>query len=100
AGRTGARTASDRAPPAAGGVTEACVAEHGCLACEVPAAERCRAVPVAPPMLDLLKQSWSAVQDALRREAGEAASASWLAELRPVLMERSVVYLEAKSRLV
>jgi chromosomal replication initiation ATPase DnaA len=51
-------------------------------------------------MLDLLKQSWTAVQDALRREAGEAAYASWLADLRPVLMERSVVYLEAKSRLV
>ncbi len=51
-------------------------------------------------MLDLLKQSWTAVQHALRREAGDAAYDSWLADLRPVLMERSVVYLEAKSRLV
>jgi chromosomal replication initiation ATPase DnaA len=51
-------------------------------------------------MLDLLKQSWTAVQEALRREAGDAAYASWLGELRPVLMERSVVYLEAKSKLV
>ncbi|MEI6130470.1 MAG: DnaA N-terminal domain-containing protein [Planctomycetota bacterium] len=51
-------------------------------------------------MLDLLKQSWTVVQDALRREAGAAVYDSWLAELRPLLMERSVVYIEAKSKMV
>lgn len=51
-------------------------------------------------MLTLLKQSWASVQDELRSAAGEAAYASWLGELRPVLLERGVVYLEAKSRMV
>ena len=51
-------------------------------------------------MLDLLKKSWTAAQDALRREAGAGAYDGWLKDLRPVLMERAVVYLEAKSRLV
>ncbi|MEQ1633006.1 MAG: DnaA N-terminal domain-containing protein, partial [Planctomycetota bacterium] len=51
-------------------------------------------------MLDLLKHSWTNVQDALRRSAGDAAYQAWLGELRPVLLERGVVYLEAKSRMV
>ena len=51
-------------------------------------------------MLDLLKLSWTNVQEALRRSAGDAAYQAWLGELRPVLLERGVVYLEAKSRMV
>jgi len=51
-------------------------------------------------MLDLLKLSWTNVQDALRAAAGDAAYEAWLGELRPVLLERGVVYLEAKSRMV
>lgn len=51
-------------------------------------------------MLDLLKLSWTNVQDALRAAAGDAAYGAWLCELRPVLLERGVVYLEAKSRMV
>ncbi len=51
-------------------------------------------------MLDLLKHTWTKVQDALRAAAGDAAYGAWLGELRPVLLERGVVYLEAKSRMV
>lgn len=51
-------------------------------------------------MLALLKHSWTNVQDALRREAGDAAYSAWLGELRPVLLERGVAYLEARSRMV
>lgn len=50
-------------------------------------------------MLSLLKACWPAVQQELRKRAGEAAYGAWLGSLRPVLMERSVVYLEAESRL-
>jgi chromosomal replication initiation ATPase DnaA len=51
-------------------------------------------------MLDLLKLSWTNVQDSLRAAAGDAAYTAWLGELRPVLLERGIVYLEAKSRMV
>jgi len=51
-------------------------------------------------MLNLLKESWSNIQTALRKAAGSSAFDAWLAELRPVLLERGVVYLEAKSRMV
>lgn len=51
-------------------------------------------------MLSLLKESWSNVQGALRKAAGDAAYEAWLGELRPVLLERGVVYVEAKSRMV
>ncbi|MGE3174138.1 MAG: DnaA N-terminal domain-containing protein [Planctomycetota bacterium] len=51
-------------------------------------------------MLELLKQSWSNVQDRLRKAAGDAAYDAWLGDLRPVLLERGVVYIEAKSRMV
>lgn len=51
-------------------------------------------------MLHLLKQSWAQVQDELRSAAGDAAHTAWLRNLRPVLMERGIVYLEADNRLV
>jgi chromosomal replication initiator protein len=51
-------------------------------------------------MLELLKESWSNVQAALRKAAGDAAYDAWLGELRPLLLERGVVYVEAKSRMV
>jgi chromosomal replication initiation ATPase DnaA len=50
-------------------------------------------------MLKLLKDCWARTQDELRRRAGDAAFTGWLADLRPVLLERGVVFLEAKSRL-
>lgn len=51
-------------------------------------------------MIELLKHSWTNVQETLRTAAGDAAYAAWLGDLRPVLLERGVVYLEAKSRMV
>lgn len=51
-------------------------------------------------MLPVLEESWTRVQAALRERAGAAAYDSWLGDLRPVLMERGTIYLEAKSRLV
>jgi chromosomal replication initiator protein len=50
-------------------------------------------------MLPVLEESWTRVQDTLRQRAGAAAYDSWLAELRPVLLERGTVFLEAKNRL-
>jgi chromosomal replication initiator protein len=50
-------------------------------------------------MLPVLEESWTRVQDLLRQRAGAAAYDSWLAELRPVLLERGTAYLEAKNRL-
>ncbi|MBX3463125.1 MAG: hypothetical protein KF830_08135 [Planctomycetes bacterium] len=50
-------------------------------------------------MLPVLEDSWTRVLPLLRERAGEAAYAAWLAELRPVLLERGTVYLEAPSRL-
>jgi chromosomal replication initiation ATPase DnaA len=50
-------------------------------------------------MLPLLEESWSRVQPVLRERAGAAAFQSWIAELRPVLLERGTVYLEAQNRL-
>jgi chromosomal replication initiation ATPase DnaA len=50
-------------------------------------------------MLQLLKDCWAKTRDELRRRAGEAAFTGWLADLRPVLLERGVVFLEARSRL-
>lgn len=51
-------------------------------------------------MLSLLRETWPLVQAELRVRAGNAAYDAWLSELRPVLMERSVVYLEARGALV
>ncbi len=50
-------------------------------------------------MLPVLEDSWTRVQHGLRERAGAAAYDAWLAGLRPVLLERGVVYLEAPNRL-
>ncbi|MFN9275814.1 MAG: DnaA N-terminal domain-containing protein [Planctomycetota bacterium] len=50
-------------------------------------------------MLPVLQESWSRLQAALRERAGAAAYDAWLAALRPVLLERGTVYLEADNRL-
>lgn len=50
-------------------------------------------------MLPVLEDSWSRVQSVLAERAGRAAYDAWLAELRPVLLERGTVYLEAQNRL-
>ncbi len=51
-------------------------------------------------MLPVLEECWNRVQDTLRARAGDAVYTAWLAELRPVLMERGTVHFEATSRLV
>lgn len=51
-------------------------------------------------MLPVLEDCWTRVQASLCQRAGEAVFTAWLAELRPVLMERGTIYLEAKTRLV
>ncbi|MBM4061012.1 MAG: hypothetical protein FJ265_07930 [Planctomycetes bacterium] len=51
-------------------------------------------------MLPVLEDGWTRVRAALRQRAGEAAFEAWLQGLRPVLMERGTVYLEAPTRLV
>ena len=50
-------------------------------------------------MLPLLEESWTRVQDTLRDRVGSATFEAWLQGLRPVLLERGTVYLEAESRL-
>ncbi|MEY4675440.1 MAG: hypothetical protein RL148_3224 [Planctomycetota bacterium] len=50
-------------------------------------------------MLPLVRQSWNAIQSELCRRSGQAAYDAWLSGLRPVLMERGVVFLEAGTRL-
>lgn len=50
-------------------------------------------------MLSLLKSSWPSIQQELQKRAGDAAYTAWLQTLRPVLMERGTVYLEAESRM-
>ncbi|GAB4152641.1 MAG: chromosomal replication initiator protein DnaA [Planctomycetota bacterium] len=50
-------------------------------------------------MLSLLKSSWNKVREELRRRAGDAVFEAWLASLRPVLMERGVVFLEVEGRM-
>lgn len=51
-------------------------------------------------MLQLLRDSWNRIQAELRRRAGDAVFDAWLADLRPLLMERGTVHLEARSRMV
>lgn len=51
-------------------------------------------------MLPVLEDCWTRVQAALRQRAGEAVFTAWLQDLRPVLMERGTVYVEATTRLV
>jgi chromosomal replication initiation ATPase DnaA len=50
-------------------------------------------------MLPLLEESWTRIQQQLRSRAGEAVYDAWLGGLRPVLLERGTVHLEASSRL-
>src|SRR5436190_21243406 len=50
-------------------------------------------------MLPVLEESWGRVQAVLRERAGTAAYDAWLQALRPVLLERGTVYLEAQNRL-
>ncbi|MEC9048845.1 MAG: DnaA N-terminal domain-containing protein [Planctomycetota bacterium] len=50
-------------------------------------------------MLPLLEDSWSRVQAKMRERVGVATFDAWLQGLRPVLLERGTVYLEAESRL-
>ncbi len=50
-------------------------------------------------MLALLQETWLRLQPRLRSQVGEAAYAAWLAPLRPLALERSVCYFEARSRL-
>jgi chromosomal replication initiation ATPase DnaA len=50
-------------------------------------------------MLPVLEECWARIQPALRERVGAAAHASWIADLRPVLLERGTVYLEADNRL-
>lgn len=50
-------------------------------------------------MLDLLSETWERIQVDLRGRVGDAAYQSWLADLRPLALERSVCYLEAANRM-
>lgn len=50
-------------------------------------------------MLAFLQELWMRVQPRLRAQVGDAAYEAWLAGLRPLALERSVCYLEAKSRM-
>lgn len=50
-------------------------------------------------VLALLQDTWLRLQPRLRSQVGEAAYAAWLAPLRPLALERSVCYFEARSRL-
>ena len=50
-------------------------------------------------MLQLLEESWTRVQGALRERVGDATFDAWLKGLRPVLLERGTLYFEADSRL-
>lgn len=50
-------------------------------------------------MLPVVEESWTRLQPQLRERAGAAAYDAWLAGLRPVLLERGTVYLEAANKL-
>ncbi len=50
-------------------------------------------------MLDLLSDTWERMQPELRERVGAATYESWLAQLRPLALERSVCYLEASNRM-
>ncbi|MHC5062995.1 MAG: DnaA N-terminal domain-containing protein [Planctomycetota bacterium] len=51
-------------------------------------------------MQSLLQETWSRIEPELRARTGEAVFDAWLAELRPMAMERGILHLEAKNRLV
>ena len=50
-------------------------------------------------MLPLLEESWTRARTVLRDRVGSATFEAWLKGLRPVLLERGTVYLEADNRL-
>jgi len=50
-------------------------------------------------MLPVLEECWTRAKAVLRERAGQAAFDAWLADLRPVLLERSTVYFEAPTRM-
>ncbi len=51
-------------------------------------------------MLPVLEDSWTRVQATLCERVGKAAHTAWIAELRPLMLERSTVYLEAPNKMV
>ena len=51
-------------------------------------------------MSSLLHDVWIRIQNALKIRVGEVAWREWLLELKPLTMERSICYFEAKNRLV
>lgn len=50
-------------------------------------------------MLDLLCETWERIQPDLRERVGGVAYQSWLADVRPLALERSICYLEAANRM-
>lgn len=50
-------------------------------------------------MLPVLEECWTRIQPLLKERVGAAAYSSWIEALRPVLLERGTVYLEAGNRL-
>ena len=48
----------------------------------------------------LLESTWREIQPSLRAAVGEPVFAAWLAELRPLFLERGVLHLEAPNRMV
>jgi len=50
-------------------------------------------------VLALLQEIWVRMQPRLRAQVGDAAYDAWLAQLRPLALERAVCYFEAKSRM-
>ena len=50
-------------------------------------------------MLAVLESTWSRVTPVLRDRVGSAVFDAWLAELRPLAMERGTLHLEAPNRL-
>ncbi len=51
-------------------------------------------------MQALLDSTWHTVQPALREAVGEAVWTAWLAQLRPLFLERGVLHVEAPNRMV
>ncbi len=51
-------------------------------------------------MQALLQETWNRIEPELRARTGAAVFDAWLAELRPMAMERGILHLEAKNRLV
>jgi chromosomal replication initiation ATPase DnaA len=51
-------------------------------------------------MLAVLQEIWVRIQPELCARVGESAFRSWLEDLRPLAIERSIFYLEARNRLV